>query len=145
LNVIRSGLVIDRIPAFVPNQVIRTEHDAVNGGSDIIKLLLKICEEREIPVLRRTASKKILTSSAGIVTGVIAENEGREFHITAKGVIIASGGFAGNKELLKKYVPWYTEDIRYHGLPHTGDGILKALWLRTAGILCRCGFRPTLP
>jgi fumarate reductase flavoprotein subunit len=122
-----KGLVIDRIPTFVPNQVIRTEHDALNGGSDVIKLLLKVCEEREIPVLRRTAAKKILMSSLGAVTGVMAEADGQEFQITAKADIVASGGFAANKELLKKYVPWYSEEIHYRGLPHTGDGLLMAL------------------
>jgi fumarate reductase flavoprotein subunit len=122
-----KGLVIDRIPTFVPNQVIRTEHDAVNGGSDVVKLLLKNCEEKGIPVLRRTAAKKILLSPIGAVGGVLAETDGQEFQITAKAVIIATGGYAANKELLKKYTPWYSEEIRYRGLPHTGDGILMAI------------------
>jgi fumarate reductase flavoprotein subunit len=121
-----KGLVIDRIPSFVPNQLIRTEHDAVKGGSDVVKLLLKNCEELGVPVLRLTAARKIIMN-AGKIAGVLAACKGQEFQIAAGSVIIASGGYAANQELLKKYSPWYTEDIRYHGLPHTGDGLIMAL------------------
>ena len=127
-----KGLVIDRIPAFVPNQVIRTEHDAVNGGSDVVKLLLKNCEELGIPVLRLTAAKKILMKGTGEVTGVLAASKEQEFVISARCVILGTGGYAANTELLKKYSPWYTEDIRYRGLPHMGDGLLMAMEIGAA-------------
>jgi len=122
-----KGLEIDRIPTFYPNQVIRTEHDAKNGGSDVVKLLLKNCEELGIPLLKRTSAKKITLTQAGEVAGVVATGKDEELQITAKSVIIASGGYAANKRLLKKYTPWYTEAIRYRGLPHTGDGLLMAM------------------
>jgi fumarate reductase flavoprotein subunit len=122
-----KGLEIDRVPTFYPNQVIRTEHDAKNGGSDVVKVLLKSCEELGIRVLRQTAVKKIIMNATGEVAGVLAETKEGELQIKAKTVIIATGGYAANKELLKKYSPWWTEDIRYRGAPHTGDGLLMAM------------------
>jgi len=127
-----KGLVIDRIPAFVPNQVIRTEHDAVKGGSDVVKILIESCEGLGVRLLRQTAARKIILNAAGEVGGVLAANKEQEFQITARSVIIATGGYAANKEMLKKYSPFYTEDIRYHGLPHTGDGILMAMEIGAA-------------
>ena len=39
-------------------------------------------------------------------------------------MIIATGGYAGNPELLKQYCSYYDEHIQCIGLPHTGDGLL---------------------
>jgi len=52
--------------------------------------------------------------------------------LAAKTVIIATGGYAANKKLLKKYTPWFSENIRYRGLPHTGDGLLMAMRIGAA-------------
>lgn len=127
-----KGLEIDRIPTFYPNQVIRTEHDAKNGGSDVIKVLLENCSKLGVSLLRQTGIKKLVIDDSGRVTGVLAENKEKTVQISAKGVIIATGGYAANKELLKKYTPWYTESIRYRGLPHTGDGLLMAMEIGAA-------------
>ena len=40
-----KGLVIDWISPYYPNQVIRTEHQAKKGGTDVVKVLLKACKE----------------------------------------------------------------------------------------------------
>ena len=42
-------------------------------------------------------------------------------------MIVAAGGYSGNKELLEKYYPFYTEDLHLVGLPHMGDGLLMAI------------------
>ena len=70
--------------------------------------------------------KKILTDGKGNVTGVLAASKEKEFRIIAKSVIISTGGYSGNKELLKKYYPAYTEDLCVYGVPHMGDGLLMA-------------------
>jgi fumarate reductase flavoprotein subunit len=40
--------------------------------------------------------------------------------------VIATGGFGGNRDLLKKYCSLYYEGMPMSGLPHTGDGLLMA-------------------
>ena len=42
-------------------------------------------------------------------------------------MVIATGGYSGNKEMLKKYCPDYTEDARVNGIQHMGDGLLMAI------------------
>ena len=58
---------------------------------------------------------------------ILAASKEKELRITAKSVIIAAGGYAGNKELLKQYYPFYTEDLHAVGLPLTGDGLLMSM------------------
>jgi predicted oxidoreductase len=41
----------------------------------------------------------------GRVAGVTVAKDGKEFRVNARCVIIATGGYARNKELLKKYYP----------------------------------------
>lgn len=89
----------------------------------MIEILVKECEKLGVQLLRQTPAKKILTDSSGKVKGVLAVNNNQEIQINAKSVIIATGGYGGNKELLRKYCPDYSEHIRYMGLPHMGDGI----------------------
>jgi fumarate reductase flavoprotein subunit len=60
------------------------------------------------------------------VTGVLAASKEKEFTISGKSIIIATGGYSGNKDLLKKYYPHYTEDLCLHGVPNMGDGLLMA-------------------
>jgi fumarate reductase flavoprotein subunit len=90
------------------------------------------CRERGVKLLTRTPAKKILLGAKGSVTGVLAETKGEEFTITTKSVIIASGGYGGNRELLKKYYPYYNDNLRCGGIPHTGDGLLMAMEIGAA-------------
>jgi fumarate reductase flavoprotein subunit len=80
-----------------------------------------------VQLLYRTAVKKILSDKQGHITGVFATTGEKEVSIAGKSVIIATGGYAGNRELLKKYYPDYTEDLCLHGSPNMGDGLLMAI------------------
>jgi len=79
-----------------------------------------------VRILRRATAKNILMNAKGEVRGIRALSEDKALEILARSVIIATGGYGGNKELLKKYCPLYTDDIRSMGLPHMGDGIIMA-------------------
>jgi fumarate reductase flavoprotein subunit len=119
--------LIDRIPPLYPNQKIRTFHFPKNGGAEVVRVLRKACEDRGILLLRRTSASKILTNAQGEITGVMAlSKEYKNLEIIARSLIIATGGYGGNKELLKKYFPEYTKDTRSTGIPHKGDGLLMA-------------------
>jgi fumarate reductase flavoprotein subunit len=122
-----KGLYFDWIPGLYPNQVPLVWHCLKGRGAVIVRVLRKSCDNLRVRLLRETAAKKILMNARGRVTGVLASAKGKELKITAKNVIIATGGYGGNKELLRKHFPYYTEALNCGGLPHTGDGILMAL------------------
>ena len=97
-------------------------------GLGIMKTLIKCCQDRGIQILCNTRAKKLVTNKGGVVNGVLAESEGREFSISTKSVVIATGGFAGNKEMIKKYLPPFedNDDVYIGAIPHQGDGVRMA-------------------
>lgn len=71
-------------------------------------------------------------SEAGVL-GVVAQIDGRRQAIRARhGVVLASGGFSRNAEMLKSFVPAQAAAVRYGGEGNTGDGI-KMAWQLGAG------------
>ena len=125
-----KGLKFTNIPHVFPSLNLRTWHtlEYKKAGPEVLKALRKNCEELGVQLLFHCSAKKILTNEKGEVAGVLAVLNKKEFRITTKNVIIASGGYGGNKELLKKYYPSYSENMHYLGLRHlTGDGLLMAI------------------
>ena len=63
------------------------------------------------------------------VAGVVAHNSKKRFEVSAKAVVLATGGFAHSREMLEKYVPQYAPFEKYSvaSVGDTGDGIRMAL------------------
>ena len=71
------------------------------------------------------SASKLLTS-AGRVIGVTASCERGEEKIRAGAVVLTSGGFSRNEELLAKVAPAMAPALRAGGDGNTGDGFLMA-------------------
>ena len=128
-----QGVILDYIISLYNKQPFFTWHcHPQKAGPFIIKALVKNCRDLGVQLLYETPAKKLLLDRNGQVAGVLAETAGKEFTITGRSVIIATGGYAGNKELLKKYYPYYPDNIEIGGIPHTGDGILMAIEIGAA-------------
>lgn len=69
------------------------------------------------------SADKLVTDSSGRVTGVSAGGEDISAH---KAVIIASGGFAKNVDMLAQYAPQYAEAVFVAGAGSQGDGLRMA-------------------
>ena len=125
---------------FYLNQSPRIRHAIEGRGAELMRVLAKECKERGIQILTLTPVKKLLLGKDGQITGVIAAGTDIEYHITSKSVIIASGGYAANKELLAKYCSYFIPDVMVNqGVRHnTGDGIQLAteVGAATAGLGC---------
>jgi fumarate reductase flavoprotein subunit len=122
------GLEIPWISPYYPNQTPLTWHTPKNGGSDIVQVLIKKCKELGVNYLLNTTINKLIKSKNGRLIGVSAEQAGKSFEITTRCVIIATGGFAGNKKMIEKYssVKKY-KMLNLIGLPHMGEGIKMAI------------------
>lgn len=126
----KKGMKFDRIVPFYPNQVPLVWHIVEGHGATLMKIFEKECKEKGIPILRKTRAKGILVDHRGRVRGVKAEGEGGETEINAKSVIIATGGYASNLDLLKKYRPEHSKILKDEGLPGMdGDGLMMAMEL----------------
>lgn len=123
-----KGLNIDLVPALHPRYPYRTFHMTFGPtGNIVVQLLKKHCEDYGVHILLKSAVKSLLTDECGKVTGVLAETEKGPLQVNSKSVIITTGGYGGNKRLLKKHCPNYGGETRYFGIKElTGDGLLMA-------------------
>jgi fumarate reductase flavoprotein subunit len=97
------------------------------AGSVITRVLHQHCQEVGVRLILGCSAKKLLVTEDGQIKGVLVLTlNGEEISIKARSVIIATGGYTGNKELLKLYYPDYSENIAFLGIPHTGDGLIMA-------------------
>jgi fumarate reductase flavoprotein subunit len=141
------GVGVDQIRPQYPNQVPGVWHVVEGWGARLIKVLAKTYKDLGGKILSGSAGKKILTGPKGDVKGVLGITKGREFKITANSAIIATGGYGGNKHLLKRYCPDYHENMYLEGLPTMGDGLLMAteIGAATEGLGILQLFGPVFP
>jgi fumarate reductase flavoprotein subunit len=109
--------------AFYPNQEPRVEHVAKGKGAEITQVLAQRCEESGVQLMLHCSGTNLLFGDSHVVSGVSALHDDDLFEIKTRSVIISTGGFGGNKELLKKYCPFYYEGLPVRGLPLMGDGL----------------------
>jgi len=122
---------------FYPNQVPLVRHSVIGHGAALMKLLRKNCEELGIKILTRAPAKKIILDAKGKVSGVVANTKEGKLTVKTKSIIVASGGYGNNKKMLKKYCPYYHDNMTYDGPSNnTGDGIIMAteIGAATAGL-----------
>ncbi len=132
----KKGLSFELIQYF-PNQVPLVRHSVKGHGNALMKTLRDNCRELGVKILTRTPGRKLVRNENGKISGVMAESKEGEIKIAAGSVIIATGGYGNNKEMLKKYCPHYHDTITYDGPPsNTGDGIIMAaeIGAATAGL-----------
>ena len=72
-------------------------------GAHIVSVLDKVAEE--VSDIRTNSKVVAITSDANGVTGVDVESEDGNYHITAKAVIIATGGFGASQEKVVRFKP----------------------------------------
>jgi len=79
-------------------------------------------------ILTETAFRALLEDSAGRMTGVLARPSGSEREHTADAVILASGGFAGDPELVGRHIIGGPGRMLVRAHPRsTGEGLRAAL------------------
>lgn len=97
-----------------------------NQGPELWKVLQNASDERGIEVLYETPLASLITDADGRVVGAVATTADGEMRIHAtKAVILATGGFEYDFEMLHQYIWAYP--TRYYANPgNTGDGIRAA-------------------
>jgi fumarate reductase flavoprotein subunit len=123
-----KGLRFELRPMY-PNQSPLIRHAIVGRGPELCRILRNEAERLGATVLTRTRARRLIRDADGPVTGVPAETkDGELVTIAAQTVIIATGGYGNNRELLQQHYPHYHESMTYDGpRGNTGDGITMAL------------------
>jgi succinate dehydrogenase/fumarate reductase flavoprotein subunit len=77
--------------------------------------------------LNGVAAERLIVAN-GRVCGVIGKQIDSESELRARAIILATGGFSANKELVKKYIGPYADQCKLRGSKQdTGDGLRMAL------------------
>ena len=97
------------------------------NGEAIIQPMLARAEELGVDIRLSTPMTGLVVED-GRVTGVYATDaEGNDIQVNARGVILATGGYASNKELFEEFVGYPYEKISVAGMAgRDGDGIQAA-------------------
>ena len=120
-----KGLEFDLVRLF-PEQPAPVQHNPRGHGARLIQVLAGKCQEKGVRILLNTGAKKILRGKDGEISGVEAVRDGEDIKISTQAVIIATGGFCGNRRLFSKYFPPSYRGMTLSGLPLRGDGIKLA-------------------
>lgn len=98
-------------------------------GVALINNLNQFALDNGIEILTETTADKLLTNSNGDIVGVEATKGNQKLTIHAQKVILSTGGYAQNEELLGKYIPELkgSTEMSAASPSNTGDGIQLAL------------------
>lgn len=103
----------------------------IGGGERLVEVLADEAERLGVEFLYETSAIKLLTSESGETGGlVVRKADGRLADITARAVIIASGGFEGNDQMLTQYLGSGVPNLfplSPGGAHNKGEGIRMAL------------------
>ena len=123
------GVPFTRILHHMPNQAPAVFHMAYPAptGLQAMKVLEKRCAELGIETVTEAVVKSLIMEN-GAVTGVVAAISNEERVFRADSVLIATGGFGGNPELMRQTLPGCRPEAYAHlkGIPMAGDGYMLA-------------------
>ncbi len=106
-------------------------HDPAIGpgwaGTYLIRKMLQVAPTLGIEILTQTEAVHLLTNPDGSIRGVLAKDPGGEVEVSAKAVILATGGFSGNDEKLRRFEPDFFDGgypvHRFSPVTCSGDGM----------------------
>ncbi len=104
---------------------LRQHHNQNRGGGLTVPEYNK-AKELGVQFLFSTKAEELITDENGTVTGVTASDKHGTVTINAKAVVLASGGYDRNRELMEKYSPTAVGSVPITGTGNTGDGLLMA-------------------
>jgi fumarate reductase flavoprotein subunit len=96
-------------------------------GAAMIEVVQKEAQNLGVKIITGITGKKLITDKTGKITGILADQKGQKIIINTNAVIIASGGFSGNKELMNRFFPSKQGTSNFFtSLPYKGEGIIMA-------------------
>lgn len=121
-----NGIELSGITTTGGMSIDRTHRPASGAavGGFLISGLQKNINRRGIEVMLDTNVTEILTENHKVVGVKVSEEDGSVQTIKAKAVIIATGGFSANREMVEKYRPDLKGFVTTNHKGATGSGIM---------------------
>ena len=103
------------------------EGKVVSVGSYMIPRLEAKCQEAGVEIMLNTTATEILTDDNGAAVGVVATGKsGETVTVNAKAVVLATGGFGANLEMVVEYKPELEGFMTTNAAGAQGQGIAMA-------------------
>ncbi len=102
------------------------------GNGVLLPILEEIIKEKGIEIHYKTPAVQLIREGDGPVTGIVAGEAGNYTQYNAsKGVIIATGDYASDQEMVERYDPFALQadsQIYFPNKCNTGDAHKMAMW-----------------
>lgn len=105
---------------------LNAEGKTVSVGSYMVPLLEENCKSLNVEILTETEATSIIMNE-GAAAGIVAVNGETTYTINAKSVVLASGGFGANLDMVVEYKPELAGFASTNASTITGDGIKMAM------------------
>lgn len=135
LNRLGANLVNVAISGGSTNPRSHAPEGGAAVGPAIVDTLEQAAKDRDIQILMNTTATELITDANGAVVGVKATSKEKgELVINAKAVIMATGGFGANPEMVTRYAPNLEGFATTNHPGATGEGILMAVEIGAATV-----------
>lgn len=104
---------------------VNAEGKTIAVGSYLVPIFTENVEKRNVEILYETPATELITEN-GKVVGVKASSADVDYTINAKAVVMATGGFGANSEMVVSYQPSLAGFMTTNASTITGDGIKMA-------------------
>ena len=128
-----NGITLHNVSSFGGASVkrihrpVNEEGKVVSVGAYMIPLLQENCEKRGIDIVLNTTVDTILTDDNGAAVGVSGtDKDGNTVVVNAKSVILATGGFGANLDMVTQYKPELAGFMTTNAAGAQGQGIEMA-------------------
>ena len=128
-----NGITLHNVSSFGGASVkrihrpVNEDGKVVSVGAYMIPLLQENCEKRGIDIVLHTTVDTILTDANGAAVGVSGtDKDGNTVVVNAKSVILATGGFGANLDMVTQYKPELAGFMTTNAAGAQGQGIEMA-------------------
>ncbi len=107
------------------HKYLHSPEDGSPVGAYLVAKLSEEAEKQGIEIMLNTTATEILMDG-GAAVGVKAEDDAHEYTVNAKSVVLATGGFGANFDLMCSFNPSLKNAVTTNHPGATGDGIMMA-------------------
>ena len=125
---------VNFIPAYLAHVTCREDPPLLapsGGGIALIEALHAACEKGDVEIFYETTARRLIQDDSDAVVGVRAVGRrNKRIDVMGRAVVLACGGFEGNREMLQRYMgasAINTRPVARGGNYNKGEGIRMAL------------------
>lgn len=126
LNDMGAGISRVTLSGGATNPRIHTPADGSPIGPVVVNVLSAKLKELNVDILLNTTATKLIEENGAVVGVEAVDKNDNPFKVNAKAVILATGGFGANSEMVEKYRPELKGFSTTNHAGATGSGIVMA-------------------